>query len=503
MQQLLNHTAIKEAITKESQKHGPLHLAASCGYKEVVEVLLRSNLLSFDEMNTNGQYPLHLASANGHEAVVKLLLNENVATNKHNREGYTALQLAAIHGNEDVVRQLVETRQTPQTVNSVNRNPLSPVFPLDPADSDDDSEDDYDTSSDSSGSYSYHFIDGSKKKSPPLHLAAKAGHSRVVRLLVEFDKENINATFQEEGTPLHCAVVNRKPEVVETLINLNADLDKKRVSGWGALHLACRGKSGVIIRQLIDAGADINLQTSNGSPPLSVAAQAGYLYGVRLLLDAGADPNQYNRSGVGPLFHAIFQQSVECVYALLDAGADPFQEMAKSHFGTPYKLALDQGKDISDALKRHTQGLLITAARSGDIPKLKSLLDYEVDVNGQDECGRTALFWASAKGFQEVIEVLHEYKADHTILDKDNLTCFDITTFNNTPLILLRALFLGLSEDTLLEDGQENNCEYLGIGMYDDLRFGCDQCQQFPIDGYFFRKYFLYSIFYCSSPIIC
>lgn len=456
-----------------------------------MKVLLHSNLLSCDEMNINGQYPLHLASIKGHEAVVKLFLDENTAANKQNRDGYTPLQLAAMYGNEGVVRKLVEARKTRQSANRVYRKALSPVV-LGQPDSDNDSDDDMSSSS-SSSSDSSNFMDDSNSQPPPLHLAAKAGHSRVVRLLVELNKEDINATFEEEGTPLHCAVIGEKPEVVGTLIDLHADLNKKRFSGWGALHLACRERLTAIIKQLIDAGANINLPTSNGSPPLSVAAQEGHLEGVQLLLNAGANPNQCNKKGVGPLYRAIFCQSVECVYALLNAGADPFKEMEVLYIRTPYKLALDQGKDIMDALKRHTQGLLITAARLGDVPELKRLLDFEVDINGQDECGRTALFWASVKGHQEIIKVLHEHKAEHMIPDKDNLTCFDVATLNPTTLTLLRILFLGLSKDTLLEDGGEYNCKYVRkSGYLGYLR--CNMCREVPMDGYFFRKYLLYHI---------
>lgn len=490
MQQLLKLTAIKQAITEVSQKYGVLHLAASCGYKEVVKVLLHSNLLSCDEMNINGQYPLHLASIKGHEAVVKLFLDENTAANKQNRDGYTPLQLAAMYGNEGVVRKLVEAKKTRQSASRVYRKALSPVV-LGQPDSDDDSDDDMYSSS-SSSSDGFNFMDESNSQPPPLHLAAKAGHSRVVRLLVELNEEDINATFGEEGTPLHCAVANKKSEVVHTLIDLHADLNKKRFSGWGALHLACRERLTAITEQLIDAGANISLPTSNGSPPLSVAAQEGYLEGVRLLLNAGANPNQCNKRGVGPLYRAIFRQSAECVYALLKAGADPFKEVEVGYIRTPFQLALGLGKDITDALKAHTQGLLITAARLGDVPELKRLLDFEVDINGQDEYGRTALFWASVNRHQEIIKVLHEYKAEHMIADKDNLTCFDVATLDPTTLILLRNLFLGLSEDTLVEDGGEYNCKYLGKSSYFRLR--CNKCRQVPMDGYFFREYLLYSI---------
>ncbi|KAG0137934.1 ankyrin repeat-containing domain protein, partial [Tuber indicum] len=432
-----------------------LHLAASCGYKEVVEVLLRSNLFSCDELNMNDQYPLHLASIKGHEEVVKLLLNEHSTANKQNGEGYTALQLAAMRGHEGVVRQLVETQQT----------------------------------------------HNSNRKPPPLHLAAKAGHGGIVRLLAQLNKEDVNATFGEEGTPLHCAVISQKPEVVETLIGLHVDLDKKRFSGWGALHLACREKLTTIIKQLIDAGANINLPTSNGSPPLSVAAQEGHFEGVQLLLDAGADPNQCNIRGVGPLYRAIFCRSVECVDALLNAGADPFKEA--SYISTPYKLALDLEGDIANSLKRHTQGLLASKASSGDVSGLRRLLDYEVDINGQDECGRTALFWASACGHREIIKVLHKYKAKHTIQDKDDLTCFDTATSDPMTLDLLRDLFLGLSKDTLLEDGGEYNCNYHERQGYRISSLRCNICREGRMNGYFFRKYLLYSLIYNCYTIIC
>src|SRR5258708_2972458 len=67
---------------------------------------------------------------------------------------------------------------------------------------------------------------------------------------------------------------------------------------------------------------------------------------------------------------------------------------------------------------------LVDAARSGDIVKVKALLDAYAEVNATDQYGTTALVMASATGHLDVVRALLAAKAP-----------LGRTTFVATPLV--------------------------------------------------------------------
>lgn len=107
---MLNRGANKEH--RNISDYTPLSLAASGGYVEVIQLLLRHGA----EINSRtgsklGISPLMLASMNGHTLAVRLLLENGSDINAHietNRN--TALTLASFQGRFEVVQLLVERK---------------------------------------------------------------------------------------------------------------------------------------------------------------------------------------------------------------------------------------------------------------------------------------------------------------------------------------------------------------------------------------------------------
>lgn len=85
-----------------------LHLAASKGHKEIVQVLIEQYKSDVDARTIDGSTTLHRAAEAGHVDIVLLLLGNGAALNCITFFGYTALHYAVIGGHEDVVRILVQ-----------------------------------------------------------------------------------------------------------------------------------------------------------------------------------------------------------------------------------------------------------------------------------------------------------------------------------------------------------------------------------------------------------
>jgi hypothetical protein len=99
---------------------------------------------------------------------------------------------------------------------------------------------------------------------------------------------------------LHSAACFEKFEIVQKLIDYDADIDVRDVDGWTPLYWASGGhhfKDGSVLRLLLGRGADVNARADNGFTPLHRASECGAVEVVRLLLEHGADIEAVNVKG--------------------------------------------------------------------------------------------------------------------------------------------------------------------------------------------------------------
>ena len=134
----------------------------------------------------------------------------------------------------------------------------------------------------------------------PLHFAAYAGHTDVVRLLLDGGANpNIIAMTEDSVTPLFLAAQKGHTAVVRLLLAHNADPnaisyplagDTKKKTKTTPCYVAAGNGHEAVVRLLLAHNADPNAKTNNGATPCVVAAQNGHAAVVNALLAGGADP---------------------------------------------------------------------------------------------------------------------------------------------------------------------------------------------------------------------
>ena len=202
----------------------------------------------------------------------------------------------------------------------------------------------------------------------PLHVAAYAGHARIVKLLIKHGAD-VNAKDDLGLTPLHYAAYGRNARVIQVLLNSGSDplaldaycrtpLDllgfKRNPERLGSLlkstlASAFRSKperelfKAVAegdprkVREALARGANPDAWTGTGATPLHYAAFLGHAGVVKALLEGGAHVDPRDRDGRTPLHYAVAGGHVEVVNVLLSYGASPF---AGDRWGlTPLDLA--------------------------------------------------------------------------------------------------------------------------------------------------------------------
>jgi ankyrin repeat protein len=238
---------------------------------------------------------------------------------------------------------------------------------------------------------------------------------------------------------------------------------------------------------LVEAGADVNATTPDGISAVVIALINGHFDVAGALLEAGTDPNLADYTGRAALYAAI-----------------DFNTMVKSNRPAPKvienrltgldvaRIALDRGADVNARLKRlppyrakldrGNDGMLgggttpfLRAAKAGDIPAMKLLLerradptlgpmrsginplmaaaglgtneadttgrqktqaqaieaiqllmDRGLDVNAQANDGQTAVHGAAMQGYDDVIRFLAAAGARLDTPDKDGFTPLDV-----------------------------------------------------------------------------
>lgn len=140
-----------------------------------------------------------------------------------------------------------------------------------------------------------------------LNLQAQKGFLEIVKLFViELSAPILYIKDRDGNTPLHIAVKNGHEEIVNYLLENNADSKALNDEGSAPIHYAAISDSTNMLEIFLKNDANRNLQDKKGNTPLHLAAKYGKLTNIELLLENEADPNIFNKEGYSAL-HYISQ----------------------------------------------------------------------------------------------------------------------------------------------------------------------------------------------------
>lgn len=135
--------------------------------------------------------------------------------------------------------------------------------------------------------------------SSAIRIAASAGHTRIVQLLLSAEAD-ISAVDENECTALHWAADKGHAQVVEALLKARAQVDAVDDDAWTPLCLAAEEGHCEACGALLSFNAEVNLSDEDSRSPLWWASWKHHDRLVDLLLDARADAEQSDRDGVTP-----------------------------------------------------------------------------------------------------------------------------------------------------------------------------------------------------------
>ncbi|TKY62876.1 Ankyrin-3 protein [Spatholobus suberectus] len=252
-----------------------------------------------------------------------------------------------------------------------------------------------------------------------LHVATSRCRPDLVQLLLEFNAD-IEAKNRSGSTPLEAACSSGEELIVELLLAHKATTERKESSPLGAIHLSAREGHVEVLRLLLLKGASVDSLTRDGNTALHLAVKEGKRDCARLLLANNARTEiRDSRDGDTCLHVAAGLGDESMVKLLLNKGAN--KDVRNFSGKTAYDTAEENGHArVFDAL-RLGDGLCV-AARKGEVRSIQRLIESGAVLNGRDQHGWTALHRACFKGRVDAVRALLEKGIDRDAKDEDGYT---------------------------------------------------------------------------------
>lgn len=332
-----------------------------------------------------GTTPLMYAAYHGDLALVERLIAAGADVNLQNDFGTSAITEAAIIGHAGILAALLEAGADPNTENPEGETPLMAV--------------------------------------------ARTGRTDAARVLIEAGAD-VNAREDWGGqSAIMWAAARSHPAMIELLAANGADVDARGVirqwerktiteprpkdlnkGGFTPLLYAAREDCVECAKKLLAAGADPDLADPERVTPLVMALLNLHYDFAMVMIEAGADVNKWDLFGRTPLYMAADTHTLpvmgngamvvlpsddehtalDVARALLEAGADPNIQLKRR---PPYRnVPQDRG---GDSILAQGATPLLRAARAGDAPFVKLLLEHGALVDLPSKEGVTPLMAAA------------------------------------------------------------------------------------------------------------
>lgn len=352
-----------------------LHLAAWFGLDDKVKELLQEPRYH-NLVDNKGQTVLHWAIRNSQTLTVELLIREGINVNVADKEGMTALHYAARQGNGQLIHLLVRNGAHLEIVDNNGWTPF-----LTAADC-------VKTASIAellSYDTAINVVDTMNRNA--LHLviiAAKDESAYLVNRLLSKGVCPISCDT-ENMTPLHYAVANGNPKIVESILEAGVDINygiERKL--WRKITKTRRS---FYILDKLPEKTDARTRDAAGLTPLHFAACSGDWSMTAYLLKKGANPNARCSEGDTPLHIALRNGLVNEKYN--DAWTDIEWKIES------LKFTID---DLEDYAEVHR---LIDEARLKVINML--LASTDIDVNIQNTQLDSPLHSMSIRTYSDTI----------------------------------------------------------------------------------------------------
>ena len=366
------------------------------------------NLLEYgftvDPEDANNREFLLSAVARGYSALVQELLKNGADVNtlydSTSRDGCTLLHIASRSRQEEVAKLLISCGAD---VNAQDTTGKTPIF--------------YVTENGDLKIAKLLLTNKANVKDRPelLNNAVRKKYREIIEVLLEHGAD-VNSRDKYGRTALHFAAFNKcgrlsrsihkdpdinvKGEIAKLLLSRGANVNAETEDGVTALQAAAHNGYANVVEALLEYNADVNFTYKTDTTPSPLSAQESNEGINAMPPNKGADTNTEQRNRMTALHIAARKGHKEIV-----------------------ELLIERGSYIDSKI---TSDIMHIAAENGDLRIMMILLKFGVCVDSKDEHGATALHIASMKGHTQIVIALLDHGSDITITNGDNDTALKL-----------------------------------------------------------------------------
>ncbi|RXG69859.1 Ankyrin-3 [Armadillidium vulgare] len=238
---LINNGADLHSRNKLGSK--PFHIAAREGHLQDLELFIKKGN-SIRDVGSNGCNLAHYAAIGGRLDVLKFLINKNVDVNATDLCGLTPLNYSTEMGFKEFSELLIENGAYYNVFKSTESNSRTIM-----------------------NSQIMHLL----KATENLFKAVKLNDSKNVEKYIK-EGAFVNGKTKENTTPLHYSSWKGFHDIVNILLENNANPNVIGKGGCTPLHYAAKFNQHDIVISLLSHGAIYNLKNQNGKTPLDFAS---------------------------------------------------------------------------------------------------------------------------------------------------------------------------------------------------------------------------------------
>ncbi|XP_067661803.1 ankyrin repeat domain-containing protein 50-like [Haliotis asinina] len=251
-----------------------LHYACRGGHVEVVTYVLSQNISDMNSRGFQKMSPLMRAALTGHTDVIKLLVSKGADVTQLDGGGDNILHYACRGGNVEVVKYVLSLNMV--NINSRGFQTMTPILGA--------ALRGHTGVVDLIVSTIHNLILVDNGGDTILHYACRGGHVEMVSYVLSQNMSDINSRGYGNMTPLMSAGQRGHKEVVELLVQNNADLSLTYDGKNNILHLVCQEGRLEVVRYVLSQNVlDINCRGVQDMTPVMLAEKYGHKDVVTLL----------------------------------------------------------------------------------------------------------------------------------------------------------------------------------------------------------------------------
>ena len=393
---------------KDQKVHNDiLYNACWNGHKAIVQCIIECHNVDPETKCNDGKTPLHIAADSGQYSVIDYLISKGANIETKNKSGNSPLFQAVIKGDLAVARFLISKKADLGTTNS--------------------------------------------QKQTLLEYSIQSNNNKMIELLIS------------NGMSLKYLPKLEKPPISF----INDIFEACKVGNFSSVLWICQNKTH-------DESSVLLLRNKDNDTPIHIAAKYGHLHLLRFLIEhENIDVEIKGNSSYTPLIYAIKNNDIALTNYLITKKAEKEQNFdspifyAITHGSLQIvKTFVEQSKSFDiEVHNSKNQTPLQVAAKYGDYPIFKYLIDHKATTNVVDSKGNHLIHFACKGGNLEIIKfILKHQKIDIEMKGAKENTPLIYACKNDSIQLFEYLLSKGakpLNSDLMIKNTIKKDCEIL------------------------------------------